>query len=174
LAEQLGVDLHTNCGVKRILMNDAGTLVRGIQTDDGEIVELAAIVSNADSVRTHRELLNATAPRGARRFAKRRTYEPACSGVVLYLGLKKRYEHLLHHDFVFSRDPEEEFDSIYKKGEPAPDPANHCRSMMRCRCCWPHCDRPARQSSAPPPAPARPPACRRPLSRAISPATAQL
>jgi len=31
--------------------------------------------------------------------------KPACSGVVLYLGLSKRYDHLLHHDFVFSRDP---------------------------------------------------------------------
>jgi hypothetical protein len=41
---------------------------------------------------------------------------------VLYLGLNKRYEHLGHHDFVFSRDPEEEFDAIYKRGEPAPDP----------------------------------------------------
>ena len=41
---------------------------------------------------------------------------------MLYLGLNKRYEHLAHHDFVFSRDPHEEFDFIYKKGEPAPDP----------------------------------------------------
>ena len=41
---------------------------------------------------------------------------------MLYLGLNKRYEHLAHHDFVFSRDPHEEFDLIYKKGEPAPDP----------------------------------------------------
>jgi diapolycopene oxygenase len=36
--------------------------------------------------------------------------------------LKKRYEHLAHHDFVFSRDPEEEFHAIYDLGEPAPDP----------------------------------------------------
>ena len=41
---------------------------------------------------------------------------------MLYLGLKKRYDHLLHHDFVFSRDPEEEFEAIYHRGEPAPDP----------------------------------------------------
>jgi diapolycopene oxygenase len=57
----------------------------------------------------------------ARRY-DRKGYEPACSGVVLYLGLSRRYEHLAHHDFVFSRDPEEEFDWIYKRGEPAPDP----------------------------------------------------
>jgi diapolycopene oxygenase len=41
---------------------------------------------------------------------------------VLYLGLNRRYEHLAHHCFVFSRDPEEEFDAIYRRGEPAPDP----------------------------------------------------
>ena len=31
-------------------------------------------------------------------------------------------DQLLHHNFVFSRDPHEEFDVIYRKGEPAPDP----------------------------------------------------
>jgi phytoene dehydrogenase-like protein len=36
--------------------------------------------------------------------------------------LNKRYEHLAHHSFVFSRDPKEEFEWIYKRGEPAPDP----------------------------------------------------
>ena len=56
------------------------------------------------------------------RFDNRRGYEAACSGVVLYLGLDRRYEQLLHHNFVFSRDPHEEFDFIYRQGEPAPDP----------------------------------------------------
>jgi phytoene dehydrogenase-like protein len=42
--------------------------------------------------------------------------------VVLYLGLKKRYEQIAHHNFVFSRDPHEEFEAIYRKGIPAPDP----------------------------------------------------
>ena len=35
---------------------------------------------------------------------------------MLYLGLRKRYNHLLHHNFVFSRDPEKEFDAIYHEG----------------------------------------------------------
>ena len=42
--------------------------------------------------------------------------------MVLYLGLDRKYEQLLHHNFVFSRDPEEEFHAIYKEGVPAPDP----------------------------------------------------
>ena len=120
LAEELGVEMRTSCPIKRILVS--GGRVAGVETEDGEAIELAAVVSNMDSVRTHAELLNETAPRSAKAFAGRRTYEPACSGVVLYLGLAKRYDHLLHHDFVFSRDPHEEFEFIYKKGEPAPDP----------------------------------------------------
>jgi diapolycopene oxygenase len=42
--------------------------------------------------------------------------------VVLYLGLKQRYDHLLHHNFVFSRDPKEEFHAIYSNGKLASDP----------------------------------------------------
>ena len=74
----------------------------------------------ADSVRTHRELLGGTA--AATAFERRRRYEPACSGVVLYLGLDRRYDHLLHHNFVFSRDPHEEFDAIYRQGRTGPRP----------------------------------------------------
>jgi phytoene dehydrogenase-like protein len=42
--------------------------------------------------------------------------------VVLYLGLDRGYEQLLHHNFVFSDDPEAELDCVFRQGEPAPDP----------------------------------------------------
>jgi phytoene desaturase len=117
LARELGVEFRTGVKIERILAR--GGEVTGVRTGTGEEVALSAVVSNCDSVRTHRELISGSV--GAA-FERRRGYEPACSGVVLYLGLNKRYEHLAHHDFVFSRDPHEEFDFIYKKGEPAPDP----------------------------------------------------
>lgn len=119
LAEDLGVEFRTNTGIRSILTEDGA--VTGVETAAGERVPLRAVVSNSDAVRTHRELLGG-APRAQRRFARRRRYEPACSGVVLYLGLRKRYEQLLHHNFVFSRDPHEEFEAIYRRGEPAADP----------------------------------------------------
>jgi phytoene desaturase len=78
------------------------------------------VISNSDAVRTYRELLGHE--RRAARFDKKNRYEPACSGVVLYLGLNRRYDQLLHHNFVFSKDPHEEFEYIYRKGQPAPDP----------------------------------------------------
>jgi phytoene desaturase len=117
LATQLGVQFRKETTIDRILAR--GGEVCGVRTGAGEEIAASAVISNCDSVRTHRELLGG-APAAA--FENRRGYEPACSGVVLYLGLSKRYEHLAHHDFIFSRDPHEEFDSIYKKGEPAPDP----------------------------------------------------
>lgn len=119
LGEELGVDFRTETGVRRIITD--GKKVTGIETDSGEMVELDAVVSNSDSVRTHRELLDQNA-KPSKRFLRRRKYEPACSGVVLYLGLERGYDHLLHHNFVFSRDAEEEFETIYRKGEPANDP----------------------------------------------------
>lgn len=117
LARELGVEIRARTHITQIVTR--GDEVTGVRTQHGEEIPLRAIVSNCDAVRTHRELINGAA--GAR-FERRRHYEPACSGVVLYLGLKKRYEHLAHHDFVFSRDPKEEFDWIYNRGEPAPDP----------------------------------------------------
>ena len=121
LATELGVRFHASTEVARILNGSEGhASVTGLVTDSGVAYLFDAIVSNEDAVRTHRELLQGTP--AAREFEHKRNYEPACSGVVLYLGLKKRYEHLAHHDFVFSRNPEEEFHHIYGLGEPAPDP----------------------------------------------------
>ncbi|MEO5721202.1 MAG: phytoene desaturase family protein [Chthoniobacterales bacterium] len=115
LAEDLGVKIRLGADVTRITATKAR--VTGVQLANGEQIKLDAVVSNSDAVRTHRELLG-----GVKKFERRRRYEPACSGVVLYLGLKRRQPQLLHHNFVFSADPHEEFDFIYRKGEPAPDP----------------------------------------------------
>lgn len=117
LGTQLGVVFHTSTDVAKIT-SDRGK-VTGITTTDGVHHAFDAVVSNSDAVRTHRELIGGSV---AREFEHKRGYEPACSGVVLYLGLNKRYDHLAHHDFVFSRDPHEEFHAIYDLGIPAPDP----------------------------------------------------
>ncbi len=126
LAADLGVDIRTGCGVRRVI-EEAGAAT-GIETEAGESIRFDRVVSNMDAVRTYRELVGG-APAAA--FAKRWNREPACSGVVLYLGLDRAYDHLLHHDFVFSRDPEEEFNYIYDKGEPAPDPTAYIAAPAR-------------------------------------------
>lgn len=126
LARELNVEIRTGEGIAKILSTNG--VVGGVLTEKNEIVPFGAVISNSDSVRTHRELVGGKV--GAA-FEKRRDYEPACSGVVLYLGLDRAYEHLAHHDFVFSHDPEEEFEWIYKKGEPAPDPTCYLAASTR-------------------------------------------
>ncbi len=125
LATELGVVFHTSTDIARLLTDAPhhgarpARRVTGLETTGGAIFRFDSIISNSDAVRTHRELLGGAA---GRKFNEKRKYEPACSGVVLYLGLNKRYDHLAHHDFVFSRDAHEEFRHIYDLGEPAPDP----------------------------------------------------
>jgi len=125
LGRELGVNYHTSTEVDRLVIEDGR--ITGLVAN-GESRDFDAVVSNEDAVRTYRELVGGAA---ADKFNKRRSYEPACSGVVLYLGLNKPYDHLAHHNFVFSRDPHEEFRSIYDLGEPAPDPTCYLASTTR-------------------------------------------
>jgi diapolycopene oxygenase len=117
LAQELGVQFRTGTRITKI--NVEGEAVRGIETQAGEHIGVEAVVANSDAIRTYRELIGGSL---AKEFDGRRAYEPACSGVVMYLGLNRRYEQLAHHDFVFSRDPHEEFHAIYDKGQLPPDP----------------------------------------------------
>ncbi len=126
LAGELGVELRPNTDIVKIVEQDGRATA--VVTASGETIQTSAVVSNMDSVRTMRELVGG---KPARSFAKRWKREPACSGVVLYLGLDRAYEHLAHHDFVFSRDPAEEFDWIYRRGEPAPDPTCYLAATTR-------------------------------------------
>ncbi len=126
VATELGVEMRTSTPVARI--DSTNGRVSAVVTAAGERVPVKAVVSNMDAARTYGELL---APEHRRRLAKSHPLEPACSGVVLYLGLDRAYEHLAHHDFVFSRDAHEEFDFIYRRGEPAPDPTCYLAATAR-------------------------------------------
>ncbi len=144
LANELGVETITGVGVRRITTGNGagrprskkgvrvkgvwvkgvqvkGVRVEGVELEDGRLLEAEVVISNCDVQRTYRDLLDTPA---ARRQAGSiaRDYTPACSGVVLYLGLDCQYDHLAHHCFLFSRDSAQEFEDIYARGIPADDP----------------------------------------------------
>ncbi|MEM8851759.1 MAG: phytoene desaturase family protein [Pseudomonadota bacterium] len=124
LGEELGVDYRTGVDVSKIELQGgrAAAIVA-----DGERMVFDKVVSNMDSVRTYKELVGGNA---WDEFGYKNR-EAACSGIVLYLGLDKAYDHLAHHNFVFSRDPKEEFNAIYDKGIPAPDPTAYIAAPAR-------------------------------------------
>lgn len=119
VAREQGVECITGVGVRRILV-EGGKAV-GVELEDGRTLRADAVVSNCDIQRTYRDLLGAPEAKDEQ-AAIARKYTPACSGVVLYLGLNRQYNHLAHHNFLFSRDSNSEFEDIYNKGVPAKDP----------------------------------------------------
>jgi phytoene desaturase len=125
LIERLGVTVRRGVDVRRIVSHSGQ--VAGIETGDGEHCEFDAVVSNMDAVRTYRELVDGQ--QGRRAVSDRR--EPACSGVVFFLGLDRAYEHLAHHNFAFSENPKDEFAYVYERGEPAPDPSCYVAAPAR-------------------------------------------
>ncbi|MFM8641384.1 MAG: phytoene desaturase family protein, partial [Phycisphaerales bacterium] len=114
-----GAELVTGVGVRRMITD--GKSVRGVELEDGRTMFADVVVSNCDVQRTYRDL-DGSASGLAEQQRIAGDWVPACSGVVLYLGLDRQYDHLLHHDFLFSRDSEHEFDDIYRQGIPARDP----------------------------------------------------
>jgi diapolycopene oxygenase len=119
IGREQGVEYITGVGVKKIRVRDGAA--EGVELADGRVLLADAVVSNCDVQRTYRDLIDDPRALGEQR-AISNDYTPACSGVVLYLGLTKQYPHLAHHNFLFSRDSHEEFDDIYRKGIPARDP----------------------------------------------------
>ncbi len=127
LREQ-GAGLITGVGVRRIL-HERGRAV-GVELDGGRRLDADAVVSNCDVQRTNRDLLASGAGEDEQRRIARR-YRPACSGVVLFLGLDRRYDHLAHHNFLFSADSNAEFGDIYRRGVPARDPTLYIAAPSR-------------------------------------------
>lgn len=118
LCEELGVEVYTESPVERIEVRQGK--VTGI-VSQGTLYPQDVVVANSDIVRTLRDLLpSAEGEPQLHKSASR--LEPACSGVVLYLGCNRTFPEMLHHDFLFSSDSDEEFKDIYERKIPHKDP----------------------------------------------------
>jgi phytoene desaturase len=119
LCGETGVNVRLNTPVARI--ETEGQRIKGVVLETGERQRHDVVVANSDVVRTL-ECLLAGVP--AQEYAKRHAdrLEPACSGIVLYLGCRKTWPHLLHHSFVFSADSDAEFRDLYERRRPHADP----------------------------------------------------
>jgi diapolycopene oxygenase len=59
---------------------------------------------------------------GERFLKKYRRFEPACSGLVLHLGVDIRYPQLAHHNFFYAKNGREHFDCVFRRKELSEDP----------------------------------------------------
>lgn len=117
LAKEIGVDIHTGAAVNKLLKD--GKRIKGAKLADGTKLEADYVVSNMEVQPAYKHLLNED-----ERFLSKlnKKFEPACSGLVLHLGVSKQYPQLSHHNFFFSEDLHEQMDQIFNKHQLPEDP----------------------------------------------------
>jgi phytoene desaturase len=109
--EELGGEVELNTEITECYMD--GQTVRGFESANGKLWTADEYVVNMDRNSFFDKVSQkaVTPEKGL-----------ACSGVTVFLGLKKRVENLAHHNFFFSESHEEEFKDIYERGLPHQDP----------------------------------------------------
>jgi phytoene desaturase len=111
LAEELGAEVRTGAQVESLDITE--NRVRGVRLADGSTVAADVVVANADLPYAYRALV----PERLRPdFSDRRLsgMRYTASAYMLYLGVDRRYEQLLHHNVFFARDYRANFDAIFK------------------------------------------------------------
>lgn len=116
LMNELGVTVRLNSEVTEV--RKEGGRVTGLSTKDGAFHPADIIVSNMEVIPAYEKLL-----REDKAFLRTlERYEPACSGLVLELGLDCQYPQLAHHNFFFSAHQREHFHTVFRKRQLPPDP----------------------------------------------------
>lgn len=108
--QALGGELLTGEPVTEIVVREGRA--RGVRLAGGSELTAVAIVANSDVATTYRDLLPAPVRRSlqARRLPRLR-YSMSC--FLLYLGLDRQYEQLLHHTIVMPADYEGHLRAIF-------------------------------------------------------------
>ena len=115
LAEQLGVEIHLNTAVEKILHD--GKRASGVQVN-GEKCAADYVLCNADVVEAHTSLIDGFAAR-QKRLSR---LEPSLSGMVFFWGMKRTFPELAHHNIIFSENYEREFHQIFTEKTAPDDP----------------------------------------------------
>lgn len=119
LAIELGVEIHTGCGVRQIDVRLGE--VHGVILEDGRHIPASALVANLD-VAAAQALLNSEGALPARESHQFSRSETSCSGFILMLGIRGQHPSLAHHNIFFSSDYRREFEEIFQQGIPPTEP----------------------------------------------------
>jgi len=126
IANGLG-KLMRELGIPVRSIRKEGKRVLGLELGDGELVDADIVVSNMEVRPTYERLL------GERRsfLRKLKRFEPACSGLVIDIGLDCQYEQLAHHNFFFSEDQKHHFHSVFREKKLPEDPTVYLVAASR-------------------------------------------
>jgi phytoene desaturase len=118
LAEELGVEIHTETPVTRIITQDGRAT--GVELKDGPSIQADAVVADVDPTTVYHDLLPDL--RSSARLERWMNRPFSCSGFVMLLGIDKQHPQLAHHNIFFSSDYPAEFSAIFEHGLPPVEP----------------------------------------------------
>ena len=113
LAREVGVEIQTNCRVRKILVD--GGRVRGVEFEDGSTREAPLVVSNVDVPTTDTELVEASGELAETLRARASKTRMTPGVVTFYWGVSGRVEGLGHHTIFLPRDYASAFDDLLKE-----------------------------------------------------------
>lgn len=118
LFEDLGGEIQLNARVSQL--QTKGDRVTGVELEDGRLIPVSAVASNADVVNTYKKLLSHH-PQGVARAASLSRKRMSNSLFVLYFGLNHHHSQLAHHTVCFGPRYRELIDEIFNNPELAED-----------------------------------------------------
>ncbi len=112
LAVELGVEIHTDCPVRKITTENGR--ITGLELADGSFRASSLVVSNVDVPTTDTELL-AAAPCVTDRLRRKATKTRMTPGVItFYWGVRGEIDNLGHHTIFLPDDYRAAFDDLMK------------------------------------------------------------
>ncbi|ERP38668.1 phytoene desaturase family protein [Chitinivibrio alkaliphilus] len=125
LAREVGVRLHTGQEVRHICTD--GTKATGVSVD-GKDVFASVVVCNMEVLPALRTLTSVSEKRIARLEER---FPPACSGIVIHLGVDMTYPNLAHHNFIYAHDQIDHFKRVFRKKILPDDPTLYVVASTR-------------------------------------------
>lgn len=112
LAVELGVEIHTNCRVRRIVSKDGR--IAGLELADGSFRAASLVVSNVDAPTTDTQLLAAgeSVKQSLKRKATKTRMTPGV--ITFYWGVRGAVRNLGHHTIFLPEDYRAVFDDLMR------------------------------------------------------------
>ena len=110
IARDSGAEFLYNTPAEKIIV-DAGK-AKGVRTPSGDI-QADIVISNADYRHTETDLLAPEQRSYTEAYWNKRTVAP--SAFIIYMGLDKKLDQLLHHNLYFHDNWKEHFETIFDK-----------------------------------------------------------
>ncbi len=112
LARELGVKIHYGKAVREIVIENNAAI--GVRLKNGAIIRASTIVSDVDLPATYSKLIP-SALRKKYSDTKLANLKYTCSAFMLYLGVDKKYDQLLHHNVFFCEDYLKNFHELFEQ-----------------------------------------------------------